>query len=239
MKLNIALILYFFAINLFGTEFEFEGDIQFTKPYLFVSLGCNCWQAQAMRSIRAHGLRDAAFPFDWLFSLNNNGLVKCLNENFENFFNESYIQRYNLTYLDNTYYDFKFTHDWPFYDLNVTEERHIKQLEYIKKKYTRRIKRFRNLNSYNGKVFFIRCFQTHPDYKGEWGWNAQNACNLNEALKRFFPNLNFTLVVVSCTDAAISEIGNLEGVKEYKISDLINDNFAAYDIMFKELLAMS
>lgn len=236
MKLNITIAL-FFVTNLFGVNFEFEGDIQFNKPYLFVSLGCTCWQAQALRLIKAHSLRDAAFPFDWLLSLNNDGLVKCLNEDFEHFLDESCFVRYGGSNLENTRYNFKFTHEWPFRKPNTMEDYYIKQMSYIKEKYTRRINRFRNLKHYKGKIFFVRCFQTDPTFKGEPGWNTQNAHNLKNALQRFFPESDFTLVVVSCTENDVPEIESIEGVKEYKITNLTADGFLSYTAMYKDLLS--
>lgn len=235
MKKFLAIML-FFTTTILAVDFEFEGDIHFNKPYLFVSLGCNCWQAQALR-LKAHSLRDAAFPFDWLFTRDNNRLIKCLDENFKYFNDETCFIRCpgTRTDVENTYYNFIFTHDWPPSCNPNNKDGYKKQLEFIKNKYTRRIKRFNNIRNFNGKVFFIRCFQTDPNYIGEYGWNAQNAINLNNALKRFFPDLNFTLVIVSCTDPNVSEIGNIDGIKEYKITNLTADNFSAYDDMYAEL----
>lgn len=248
MKKFITIILASFVTNVLPVDFEFDGSINFDKSYVFVSLGCNCWQAQALR-LKAHSLRDAAFPFDWLFTFDNDCLIKCLDEKFKYFFDESCFTRCPGKLVDsylsiplrqidlvNTYYNFIFTHDWPYLE-QYSKERHQGQLEFIQKKYSRRIARFDNLRYFKGKVFFIRCFQLNPKYKGEWGWNAQKAKNLNEALKRFFPALNFTLVVVSCTDPSVSEIGSIDGIKEYKIADLTANNFNAYDAMYAELLA--
>ena len=230
---KIIIVLLFVTLNLRAVDFEFDGGIHFNKPYLFVSLGCNCWQAQALR---AHSLRDAAFPFDWLFTLDNDCLIRCLDEKFKNFFKESYFLR-DGSNLENTYYKFKFTHDWPYGSLPVNAERYQGQLAFMKVKYTRRIARFDNIRFFKGKVFFMRCLKTDPNYKGEWGWNAQSARNLKDALRRFFPELNFTLVIVSCTDKTVSEIGNIDGVKEYKISDLTAENFKTYKTMFMDLIA--
>ena len=139
MKLIIKALLLFLTHSIFA-DFEFEGELQFNKPYLFVSLGCNCWQAQALR---VHELRNAAFPFDWLISHNNDKLVKCLDEKFKYFTEESCFKRDETvtTNLDNVYYDLKFSHDWPFSGGEITEARHKEQLESIKKKYVRRIVR--------------------------------------------------------------------------------------------------
>lgn len=253
MKKFIIITFIFFVTSILTVDFEFDGGINFNKPYLFVSLGCNCWQAVALRNLKkVHLLRDAAFPFDWLVTMDNDCLIKCLDEKFKHFFDDSYFKRYPgkeiapdlkimLRDIDlkHTYYNFIFTHDWPHSDYQCNEERHRGQLEFIKKKYSRRIARFDNIRSFKGKVFFMRCFQLNRHYKGECGWNAQKAKNLNEALKRFFPELDFTLVVVSCTDQTVSEIGSIDGIREYKIEDLTADNFKAYYAMFAELLQVT
>ena len=217
-----------------ATDLEFEGGIHFDQPYIFVSLGCNCWQADALRW---HSLRNAAFPFDWLFTLDADGLIKCLDEKFKYFSEESCFLRYGNTHLENTYYNFKFIHEWPYPDARDSKERYEGQLEFIKKKYAKRIARFDSLRFFKGKVFFMRFFQIDQNYKDKWGWNTQNAQNLNNALKRFFPELDFTLVIVSYTDKNVSEIGIIDGVKEYKIPELTADNFKAYGPMFMELVA--
>ncbi len=215
-------------------DYHFEGQTNYNAPYLFVSLGCTCWPAQALRE---HGLRDVAFPFDWLLTRNNEKFILCLNENFENFLNYSYFIRSPRTSIENTYYDFQFTHDWPFHDERDSQARYNEQLQFITAKYTRRINRFKNINDFQGKVFFIRCWQTDYNYKGKWGWNAKNTQDLNSALKKLFPNLNFTLVILSCTDPSISEIGDLPEIKEYKIANLTGENFIEYKSIFLDLIA--
>jgi hypothetical protein len=224
MKLIIKIILVTIIINLYSEDFEFDGSLQFNKPYLFVPLGCTCWQAQALRQ---HSLRDAAFPFDWLLTYDNEELIRCLDQKFHYFLEEPFFSRMSATALTN-YYKFTFSHDWQ-------DNGDNNQLELIKKKYIRRIERFKNIETYQGKVFFIRCFQTDREHKGEPGWNAQNALNLNAALKKNFPNLNFTLVIISCTDSTISEIGLLDGIKEYKVKNAAD--WGDYTPIYSDLLS--
>lgn len=233
---SVILVVFVFFVTKGVENFEFDGGINFNKPYLFVSLGCNCWQAQALRS-KAHGLRDAAFPFDWLLTFNNDLVIKCLDEKFKHFCDASQLRRYGKTHVENIYYNFQFTHDWAYRDEKDSPQRYKEQLEFIKNKYTRRINRFDSIRDFKGKVFFVRCLQVDPKYKGENGWNAQNAINLNNALRRYFPDLNFTLVIVSCTDLAVSEIGYIPGIKEYKVKDLTAENFTTYYTMYKDLVA--
>lgn len=240
MKKLIFTLLIFFIPTIYSNhpspDFNFEGDILFTNPYLFVSLGCNCWQAQALRS-KQFGLRDAAFPFDWLFTNKNDKLIKCLDEKFEYFSDPTCFVRYAGTHVKNERYSFKFTHDWPYKTKQITNARHNGQLNFIKEKYERRIARFNNIKKFKGKVFFIRCFQTNPNYQAEPGWNAQKAQDLHDALKRYFSKIDFTLVIVSCTDPNVSEIGDIPDIKEYKIRNLTAPNFAEFEFMYNDLLA--
>lgn len=203
------------------------------KNVTFVSLGNNCWTAQALR---AAGLRDRAFPFDWLFSLDNEGLNRALDDDFQNFTNSDFFSpdNYDCISVRNNYYGVVFTHDWPFSDHQMSPDRYNYHLDVIKTKYDRRIARFRQLREYSGKAFFFRTFSTHPDFKGEYGWNTEKAKKLKSSLDRYFPNLDFTLVILSCSDENIPEIDTIDGVLEYKISELrIQDKYLP---MFNELL---
>lgn len=220
-------------------DFNFEGEINHNRPYLFISLGRNCWPAQALRM---HGFRDAAFPFDWLITSDNDGLVKCLNENFEHFTDTTYFQKFGKIDTDNICYNFRFTHDWPHKDEEWNPQKYLEQLDFIKNKYERRIKRFFNINNFTGKVFFIRSFELQYDYVAESGWNTQNVKKVYDALKRLFPAVDFTLVVISVTDPKIPEIDHLDGVIEYKIDGrdiTINDDYKTFwaelKVMFMNL----
>jgi len=253
-KISITILLLSFIVDfpIFTEEnFEFEGAITFDKPYIFVSLGHTCWQAQATRKddacsdfhaeeeaeteskvVRYHGLRDAAFPFDWLLTLNVDKLVLCLDEHFEHFLDEScFVREGGQSHLTNVYYDFQFTHDWPFHWATpVNAERHRVQMDYIKEKYSRRIARFDSLKNYKGKVFFMRSFELGSEYQ------PGPVLKIRDALKRYFPNLNFTLVIVNRTHVSIFQSGPIEYVKEYFRPDDLT-NFGAYDVIFSDLLS--
>lgn len=248
-KISIPVLLLSLIVDfpiLADEMYQFEGDLSFSKPYMFISLGHNCWQAQATRrpeerqdlkdgaiesrSTRFHGLRDAAFPFDWLFTLDVDKLVLCLDEHFKHFLDEScFVRDGGQSHITNVYYDFKFTHDWPFHWATpVNDERHRAQLDYIKEKYERRIDRFNSLKNYKGKVFFMRSFEYASDYQ----YGPQK---IRDALRRYFPDLNLTLVIVNRTDISIFQWGPVEGVKQYfRPHDLTN--FGAYDSIFNDLL---
>jgi hypothetical protein len=47
--------------------------------------------------------------------------------------------------------------------------------------------------------------------------NTARAQELRLALDRFFPSLDFTLVIVNCTDKDASPISRIDGVLEFKM----------------------
>ena len=248
MSTIILLLLLTSVSRIFTDEsFGFEGEISFSKPYMFVSLGHNCHLAQAtrfpamnnecdlndieeeMNKPRSYGLRDAAFPFDWLITVNVEKLVLCLDEHFERFSDEScFFREGDLSDVTNVRYDCKFTHDWPFHYGPVSPELHSAHIAHINQKYARRIARFESLKSYKGKMFFMRSFASDLDYQND------SALKLRDALRRFFPNLNFTLVIVNWTGNSIFKAGLITDVKEYFLSGLTN--FGDYDVIFNDLL---
>ena len=203
------------------------------KDPIFISLGNKCWTAQALELYK---LRECTFPFDWLFTLDDEGLNRVFDEDFAYFTDKDSFSPndYHPVAIENTRYGMIFTHDWPFPDIQLTEERYYQHLEAVKVKYQRRIERFRKLRDYKGKVFFFRTFSTYSDIIGEYGWNREKVKKMKACLDRYFPNLDFTLVILSCSDPDISEIGEVEGVIEFKIKELyIQEN---YFNMFMELL---
>jgi len=224
-------IVWFFCIIF--SQLAAQGDLFPVKNPIFISLGNNCWTAQALA---AAGLRECAFPFDWLFSKDDEGLYRALEEDFAYFTDKDCFSPddYNPVAVRNNRYGMIFTHDWPFPDINVTEERYSQHLDAIKIKYERRIERFRKLQKYEGKVFFFRTFSTKPEMIGEYGWNTEKARKLKECLDRYFPNLDFTLIILSCTDPDIPEVDKIEGVVEFKIKELfVQKNYLE---MFTQLI---
>lgn len=224
--------LVFFLIFLYISLFADHSNV-FEKKYMLISLGNNCWTASAIKSA---GLRDCAFPFDWLFTLDDEGLNKVFDDDFQHFTNEAFFSRdnYNAFSVRNNYYGMIFIHDWPFNKNKVSSCRYKQHLKAIKIKYERRIARFRQLQQYDGKVYFFRTFSTHQYIQGEYGWNTEKARKLKDSLDRYFPNLDFTLVILSCTDAEIPEVNKIDGIIEFKIKDLyVHNNYLS---MFKTLL---
>ncbi len=218
--------------------YAFNGDPKYEKPYIFVSLGCACWPALGFK---ANGLRDGAFPFDWAITFNNDSLIQCFDEKFKHFLNAEVFAIEGFE-LNNTHYDFRFIHDWPYTDKLVTEYRKKEFIRIFKEKYARRVSRFENLKDFKGKVFFVRCLTINPD-RVEQSWVMQHAKNLHTAIKRLFPELNFTLAIPTNIDESLafsngSTVKNDNGIKIYNFgiqaTNCLSDE---YKLMFADLLA--
>ncbi len=161
-----------------------------TFPPLFVSLGSNCDVAY---SLEFSGLRHAAFPLDWLLTIDGNKFIELIENGFQHFLDEEFLA-WNNHVLVNSYYHIEFRHDF-------------EPLPELREKYQRRIDRFYKLNEYQGKVFFIRIpyiEATNPTLY----WPNEEALQistdwanrLNSVLKKCFPNLDFILVITNIFD---------------------------------------
>lgn len=192
-----------------------EGKFVLSKKPLFVSLGGSCHTALALRGA---GLRVAAFPFDWLISTNHHVFLKILDEDFQHFTDASvFALHQGVPASNNLYYNIGFPHD---FDLNnFACGNGVKQWDTFKEKYDRRINRFRQLRQYPGKVFFVRAMwsQLNEGKNGEFYENKKRAQELRSALDRYFPSLNFTLIILSYNDLPIPSIHGVKGVVEWKI----------------------
>ncbi|MBY0110247.1 MAG: papain-like cysteine peptidase [Candidatus Babeliaceae bacterium] len=193
-----------------------------SKP-IVISLGENCAPAAALRTLfnRYYGLRDKAFPFDWIVT-SFEGLYKCIQEDFENFLNEKYLIKHPIHPqtggVINIYYDFQFNHDFPTtHNINPPEEDpsfagevrdDFKQLiQPVKEKYFRRIQRFYEACKGQTPVVFIRRRAT----KGQ-------AEKLYALLQKKFPDIEFTLVIVDSYEEIKNDWG-LSNIKNFYIPD--------------------
>lgn len=180
---------------------------------LFVSLGSSCEPAHMLRFCK---LRREAFPFDWLISFDGEKLIELLEDNFLRFLNEDDLVAYDFGgALLHTYYHLEFLHDGDWRGAQYTSNMQI-----LKPKFERRIERFRNLNHYPDPVIFIRSaypnsfddphrffrFQENLEITDEYAWR------LYHALKRFFPDLKFSLIIINLHDRGEFEV-------EKKLSD--------------------
>lgn len=167
---------------------------------LFVSLGSSCEVAHQLYHLK---LRVAAFPLDWILSIDNSQLIKMLNEDFANFDYEEHLilkrLGINNTVLLNTHYSLVIPHEG-----NWEEPFYLETLEKFKSKYQRRINRFREINSFPGKVFFIRAawpYANDPStiYRDEGNLEISDeyTVELYEVLKNRFPDVDFTLIITN------------------------------------------
>lgn len=165
---------------------EFSLD---AKEPLFISLGPDCYIAGNLAHI---GYRKASFPFDWMLMFDHNAMVELLDHDFKYFLEPSCYAIHTNKYLIRTYYHIEF--------------RHEHDDDFIGK-YGRRIDRFRRLNNYSGKVFFIRrsnegaaspaCYWPSKDLLNI---SFDHALELKQALKKRFPDLDFNLVIMNFYD---------------------------------------
>lgn len=174
----------------------------YSSEILFVSLGSHC---EAAVYLQENNLRKASFPFDWLISVNCDSLIRLLDEDFRYFLEDRFLFRHpHHNIVENAYYELEFYHDWPFDTDWCNAERFSCQIQDMKAKYERRINRFRELKNFPGKVYFIRTpFDSSNLFwkiKGSETIDRNQAENLRNALKRFFPSLDFTLIVINYSE---------------------------------------
>lgn len=152
--------------------------------------------------------------------------ISLLDNDFQFFIDGYYFIQHPMHkhFVENFYYEIEFRHDWTFPDLMTNPARCREQIENMQTKYQRRIERFRQLRDYKNKVFFIRCafeYLNEPDpywrREGIEIITTKQAKEIKEALDRYFPNLNFTLVIVNYREENAPQISGIEGVLEFKM----------------------
>lgn len=201
-----------------------DPDLNLERNITLVSLGSHC---EIAVHLNANNLRKAAFPFDWLLTCNHDRFLSLLENDFAFFLDEQYLIHHpsHQYVLENCYYEIEFRHDWPFSDLECNEARYRQQLQEMHAKYHRRIHRFRQLRDYPGKVFFIRAaYDLQNDPNLYWGTKdieritAEEAQQLKDTLDGYFPELNFTLVIINYLENNVPDIKEIDNVLEFKIS---------------------
>ncbi|MBI2743548.1 MAG: hypothetical protein HYX48_06495 [Chlamydiales bacterium] len=228
-----VMTLVFGSATSYADIYNEEGDLLHSADPIVVTLGCDCMIAL---QLRAANLRSAAFPFDWNFSFIIDRVVELLDEDFEHYLSPNYLCLKKSEVI-NTRYTIEFKHDGQFFDPGsgkISNE--------IYDKYQRRIARFRALKNYPGKVIFMRsAFDYHRfpfhDYGDErmGKIDAKEAEALRDALARYFPNLNFVLVVVNYDRSLAAPISGIDRVIEYRISSYHKRK--SYERILTELLS--
>jgi hypothetical protein len=164
---------------------ERENQLGLTKPIIFISLGANCAPA---RHFERNHLTEAFFPFDWCIS-EVESVYKALEEDFHGYLKQENLKIFELapnvthrTFRD-TYYKIIYPHDFS------RDKEPLHDYEQIRNKYYRRIDRFYRALSLGKKVYFFRT-----------GITKEEAKKLNALIRNKFPNLNYTLIVISDTE---------------------------------------
>lgn len=209
LKQKILLFLLGFALGnpLLSDEENNGGDVDLgnlKQETLFISLGSTCRPAGLLRTFE---LRKAAFPFDWVLSVDSEKLLEILEDEFLEFTNEDYLVPDNYLMpnasgagLYHIWYHLEFLHDGDW-----TGAAYSSNMEKFKSKYERRIERFKSLRDYKGKVIFVRTSwpEAHSGpgifYKCQENNEISEhyAFRLSSTLRKFFPKLNFILVVIN------------------------------------------
>jgi hypothetical protein len=186
-------------------DIEINND-GFDRPYILISLGCNCECAYQLRERKLSG---AFFPFDWMRTENFDAISVMLETDFQDFLNKENLVLGNRNsptascrLVTDTKHDMKFLHDFP-WDKNLEES-----YDAVKQKYARRIARFYRALATDKQIYFFRrdlVTQTQ----------IINFCNV---IQKKFPDLKFTLIVMH---------NSKECKKKWKIKNVLNFSYKA------------
>lgn len=229
MKALVVRFIFFglvFSLRANGQE---ENNLRETPP-LFVSLGSHC---DVAHTLRACEMRESAFPFDWIVSMDLEGLITILRDDFKYFLDESCLKAHGLIGdipLLNTYYHLEFLHEGSW-----KKQQYALTMKTFKSKYEMRIERFRRIRNYPGKVYFIR--QAYPGsltdphrvykYEDNIEISEDHARSLYQALKAYFIDLDFCLIVLNQEYEGRMEVKEI--VEEHLIMAKINESLDRLD----------
>lgn len=120
------------------------------------------------------GLRDASYPFDWLIS-DFQGVIKVIENRFYDFLNIDFFSQNKecMHIFKNSKYNIEFYHDFTAYKPLGD------QIDMVKNKYTRRIKRF--YSDIKEPTLFVRYIKD----QSELCWIESNMVKINQLLKSF------------------------------------------------------
>lgn len=213
--------------------------ISFFSPSLYssyecIGLGERCTVAAALE---VFNLRKAAYPFDWTIS-EYDSLCAVLEEDFDNFLHPDFLSLRPDNHGVINKYGIVFVHDFPTTDYtgdfdieaplneDILHQHWREALAIIQEKYARRIQRFRDICSSNIKVYFIR----HQGIQ-----SREQACALRNIIRRIYPNLDFTLVIVG-NDNSFAKPWNIPNIKNYYLKQtIVWNDVKEWEIIFNDL----
>lgn len=213
---RFVLFLLCFALSNLGKLEAEHLDKKLETP-IFISLGSHC---EVVHHMTGNNLRSAAFPLDWLLTLDFAGLLSLLQEDFALFMDENHLIQDSEGTVFNTYYRIVFLHelhDW-------TDRDFAKHYPEIREKYRRRINRFKECNYNKGKAYFIRAaydLDINPNTptltKESSKVDRFQAEALKDVLRQKFPNLDFYLVIINYAEEQADDIIGIDRVLEFKV----------------------
>lgn len=217
------------------TYSKISEDADFSKDFMFVSLGSRCMTSQLLNTYK---LRAGAFPFDWLISDYNDSIILLLKNDFAFFLDLDVLfpNPQHFWHIDNFYYKLEFRHEWMYTEPFSVDI--LRRVVYAaSEKYNRRIARFRRIKTFKGTVFFIRL---PPMLDGHYYWEDQvnkvitfrQAQELRDALRDYFPDLNFNLIIVNYCSGGFEKVVQNENIFEFKVNN-------SYDFMFAYIKNMA
>ena len=169
------------------------------QDYQFISIGAHCSSASLLASTN---LRSSASPFDWMMCFNAEKFKYILETNFKFFTDATCIRTLSDESIYNDEYQITFFHEGK----GWTTGKYDLLLRNMQQKYARRIKRFRKLKHFNGKVVFVL---THLVESGNTvlprdkiSFSKESIDLYCKSLKSYFPKLEFTLVVIEKDESA-------------------------------------
>lgn len=159
---------------------------------LFISLGSWC---DVAINLRKNEMRHAAFPFDWIVSVDCEKFLEIFRTDFQYFLEDQYLFAKDA-HVFNEYYRLEFPHD------HIIDPENPEEWMAFKEKYARRIDRFKELENHKRKVYFIRSafgYSNHPERHFKCRENisisVEYSRRLYETLQKRFPRLDFALII--------------------------------------------
>jgi len=197
-------------------------------------LGNSCTVASVLRAI---DLRKSAYPFDWMFSKNFEAIYNAIKDDFKLFLNPHTLKIGADPRIIIDHYGFEFVHDFPtihneantndkteLHEWNAIRHDWKELIEPIREKYKKRINRLRKVLNGPDRVLLIR-----------YTMQQTEAVKLRDLVLNLYPNLNFTIVVIS-ENILDSTDWNLEKIRNFFVSYNNPDFYNAWRKIFIEEL---
>ena len=205
------------------------------EAVVVISIGGDCTIASVLREM---GLRRAAYPFDWMFSIDFNSVLKSVEDDFQKFLDPDTLKVGKDKRVIENIYGINFVHDFPTIhhsaavsDSETHEWAEIRSdwrnfIVPIREKYQRRIERFKAALSGSDHVFLIR----YPTL----AIDKDSLIKFCDLLTKHYPSLSFTILAVSSISSDIVD-WRLEKIKNFHVVYNSPDFWAIWRNIFDSL----